>query len=147
MIANPLPEITDSQRAALPADIARLSDILRRATELINEKIPFDKHIVLLGRDMWQFLPLLKAQGRSVQYFLWSRLQHSEDTAPHWLKEVPPHSVVLDSGWNGTIISKAKVSDPTLTGFLLEKNYGPYEQLLTEPYDAGSIGMIESAQN
>ena len=144
-LTNPLPVKPDFQQAALHPATVKLADILRNATDRINQTIPFDKHIVLLGRDMWPFLPLLKAQGRSVQYFLWSSLQDSADTAPHWLKEVPPHSVVLDSGWSGTIVSKAKLSDPTVTGFLLEKHDGPYKQLLAKPYDHDTVSTIEGA--
>ena len=133
LMPNPLPVMTEAQQAALPSATADLANVLRAATDRINKRIPAEKHIVLLGRDMWQFLPLLKAQGRSVQYFLWSGLQNLADTGPHWLKEVPPNSVVLDSGYKGTIIDNAKAADPTVSGFLLQKTRGLYEQLLINP--------------
>ena len=72
-----------------------MADILRDAADRINEKIRSGQQIVLLGPDMGPLLPVLKAQGRSVQYFIWSRLQDSANTAPHWLKEVPPHAAVV----------------------------------------------------
>jgi hypothetical protein len=45
---------------------------------------------------MWSVLPLLRARGRDVQYFLWSSKQKKDrGTAQQWLKEVSDSATYL----------------------------------------------------
>ena len=86
---------------------------------------------MLLGRDAWPVLPLLKARGRDVQYFMWSRLQNGDTaTAKQWLKEVPPHAAVIDTGFSGTILKVIKEVDPTSSGYLLSGSFTDFPQIL-----------------
>jgi hypothetical protein len=114
------------------------------AAESILKTVPGDKPIVLLGRDTWPLVPLLRAQGREVQYFMWSRLQkNDEPTKQQWLKEVPPDAVVIDTGFHGSIINQIKEIDPNVTGFLMAShNKKVYPQLLGSDFD-DAVGQIE----
>ncbi len=105
---------------------AELASVLKAAVEGIDKHIPKDQPIVLLGRDNWQLLPLLKEQGRPVQYFLWSRLQNSDaKTKAQWLKEVPPNAAVVDTGYSGSIIDWIRKIDAGAKGYLLERRTLP----------------------
>jgi hypothetical protein len=107
----------------------------------IDVAVPRDKTIVLLGRDTWPLAPVLKAQGRDVQYFMWSRLQlNDQATRAQWLKEVPPHAVVIDTGFNGSILNAIKTIDPSAQGLVIQSN-GQYPQLL--PYGGQSVFELE----
>ena len=119
-----------------------ISSILKSAVEGIDKQIPKDKPIVLLGRDNWQLLPMLREQGRPVQYFLWSRLQGADvNTMNQWLKEVPPNSAVIDTGYSGSIINWIRNIDPSADGYLLSSS-GKYPQLLSG-LTAGRVKEIE----
>ena len=89
----------------------------------IEAQVPADRPIVLLGRDAWPLLPLLRATGRDVQYFLWSRLQNSDQaTKTQWLREIPPNAAVIDTGYSGSIIDAIKQIDPGVTGYLMSSH-------------------------
>ena len=108
-----------------------IAGILKSAMEGIEKQIPKDRPMVLLGRDNWLLLPLLREQGRPVQYFLWSRLQGADiNTKQQWLKEVPPNAAVVDTGYSGSIINWIRSIDPTANGYLLSSS-GRYPQLLS----------------
>ena len=110
------------------------SEALRQTAERIDTIIPADKTIVLLGRDTWPLVPLLKARGREVQYFMWTRLQNDDQaTMNQWLKEVPPNSAVVDTGFMGTIFDAIGKIDPSATGYLMN-SLTHYQQLL--PYSS-----------
>ncbi|HEY9868396.1 MAG TPA: RHS repeat domain-containing protein [Candidatus Obscuribacterales bacterium] len=105
------------------------AQILAAVAETILQRFPEDKPIVLLGRDAWPLVPLLRSQGRQVQYFLWSRLQIGErTTTEQWLKEVPPGAVVIDTGYAGSILDDICRVDPTVEGHLVVST-GKYPQL------------------
>ena len=77
-------------------------------------------HVVVLGRDCWPLLPLLRELGVSCSYFIFSRLQvGDEGTEKQWLREVPPHSLVVDTGYRGSILDAIQVFDPSIKGVLL----------------------------
>ena len=106
------------------------SEALSQTAERIDKFIPPDKTIVLLGRDTWPMVPLLKARGRDVQYFMWTRLQNEDQpTMNQWLKEVPPNSAVVDTGFMGTIFDAIGKIDPSATGYLMN-SLSHYKQLL-----------------
>ncbi len=94
--------------------------------------MPEDKPVVLLGRDTWPLMPLLRARGVQAQYFLWSRLNGEDpQTYKQWLKEVPPNSVVIDSGFSGSVIDKIRNKDNIATGLLMSSSDPQkYEQIL-----------------
>ena len=63
-------------------------------------------NIVVLGRDAWPLFPMLHISRIPSQYFVFSRPQIGcRRTQQLWLKEVYPGSLVVDTGFNGTIIS------------------------------------------
>jgi len=135
---NPNPE--DSKRTkgakveATETDLAA-AEALRVSADRIDRLIPKDQPIVLLGRDAWPVLPLLKARGRDVQYFMWSRLQNGDTaTAKQWLKEVPPHAAVIDTGFSGTILKVIKEVDP-----LLADTYSLAHLQISRKYSAGGL--------
>ena len=140
-----VPEKQDSDFAQQRARSDRgqeISFILKSAMEGIEKQIPKDRPIVLLGRDNWQLLPLLREQGRPVQYFLWSRLQGADaPTRNQWLKEVPPNSAVIDTGYSGSIINWIRNIDPSADGYLLS-SAGKYPQLLSGR-QASNVQQIE----
>ncbi len=96
----------------------------------------------MLGRDTWPLLPLLRAQGHKVQYYLWSRLQIGDaKTESQWLKEVPPNAAVIDTGFRGSVLDAIRTVDPSASGYLLS-SAGRYPQLLRVP--SGDINKVES---
>ena len=114
--------------------LSSASEALSLTSERIDTIIPADKTIVLLGRDTWPLVPLLKARGRDVQYFMWTRLQNDDQaTMNQWLKEVPPNSAVVDTGFMGTIFDAIGKIDPSATGYLMN-SLTHYKQLL--PYSS-----------
>ncbi len=122
-----------------------MSEIILEAAKRIDERVPRDKPIVLLGRDMWTVLPLLSARGRDVQYFLWSRKQiQDEATAMQWRKEVPPNAAVIDTGYIGSIIDDIKRTDGSASGFLLSRSHlSKYPRLLKGEDHASKVHKIE----
>ncbi len=97
-----------------------LVNIINQSLNAMLDNIPADQTIVLLGRDMWPFYPLLKEVNRPVQYFLWSRLQLDDKvTSQQWLKEIPPNANVIDTGFIGTIPKNIQKIDASIKGFLL----------------------------
>ena len=111
-----------------------LAGALSKAADKIISRVPEGGTIVLLGRDAWPLVPLLREQGRDVQYFLWSRIQserNDSNTRKQWLKEVPPNSYVVDTGYGGTILNAIKHLDDSSTGWLIKANRPlKYRQLL-----------------
>ena len=112
----------------------------------INRKIPANQPIVLLGRDAWPLLPLLRMQGRDVQYFLWSRLQMEDAlTKKQWLKEIPPNAAIIDTGYSGSIIKAIREIDPGVSGFLMSKTFGArFPRLLSSSDHRSAVERIEN---
>ncbi len=105
---------------------------LSEAAVRIDQEIPQKKPIVLLGRDTWPLLPVLRSRGRDARYFLWSRLQADDKaTGKQWLKEVPPGAAVVDTGFAGTVLNAIARVDDSAQGYLLASS-GAYPQLLTD---------------
>ena len=109
----------------------------------IDQFIPADKTVVLLGRDTWPLVPVLRARGRDVQYFLWTRLQNEDaSTMKQWLKEVPLQSAIVDTGFRGTIFDVINKIDPSATGYLMNSETH-YRQLL--PFSSSEkVNAIEN---
>ncbi|QQR56547.1 MAG: hypothetical protein IPG59_16265 [Candidatus Melainabacteria bacterium] len=117
------------------------ASMLTESTRAILEKIPPEKNIVIIGRDAMPLVPLLASQGRKVQYFLFSRLQIDDaSTRAQWLKEVPPGSVVIDTGYAGSILDSIKDIDKTVSPQLLSSR-GKYPQIL-ESVDHGELVRV-----
>ncbi len=137
----PMGEPDKFQLQAVP-EAATFVDALKG----IERKIPADKPIVLLGRDAWPLLPMLRLAGRDVQYFLWSRLQnHDAATKAQWLKEIPPGAAVIDTGYSGSIIDNIRSIDPTATGYLMSSNRPDlYPALLSTSDHHTQVGKIEN---
>jgi hypothetical protein len=134
--------ITDASARQRTERGAEVASILQQALDGIEKSIPLEQPIVLLGRDNWQLLPLLRDKGRPVQYFLWSRLQGADlPTREQWLKEVPPNAAVIDTGYSGSIINWIRSIDPSASGYLLSSS-GRYPQLLPG-YGSGKVQKIE----
>lgn len=115
----------------------------------IMRDIPPDRNIVLLGRDCWAIDAILRDRGYKSQYFLWSRLQLAGDkirTPEAWLKEVPPNSIVIDTGYEGSIFNAIRAIDKTIQigdYFMLHSDSpGTYGQLL--PKELGSSDSTTS---
>lgn len=137
------PQVTSSfvQRAVSPTSnyleffgldtMPKFAADVAETTKLILERFSSDRTIVLLGRDMNPFTSLLRANGRKVVDFHFSRLQRESisNTAAQWRAEVPPHAVVIDSRTFGTIHDEIKTFDSTVEPYLLESN-SKYPQLL-----------------
>lgn len=128
------------------------ADLLKQSADAIYKFIPQNSTCVLLGRDAYPLVPLLRYRGIDARYFLWSRLQtydphelyhyeteqHSkiaaarkaaeEQNAKLWRQEVPPGSIVIDTGYGGSIFDSIKKSDPTIKGYLLSSN-GRYPEI------------------
>ena len=100
------------------------------ATKAILSSFAPDQTIVLLGRDMNSFTPVLRAHGRTTIDFHLSRLQFKDDTAAlRWKEEVPPNAVVIDSGFSGNMHDKIRSFDRTVKPYMME-SHGRYPQLL-----------------
>lgn len=102
-----------------------LAEVLLCIAEGLRKEIPEDAPLILLGRDTWPLIPILRFGGRRCQYFLWSRLQGQatwdcepnychlgkieppsrldKATKEQWLREVPPGAWVVDTGYQGSI--------------------------------------------
>ena len=132
---------------AKPSDevTAKSAKSFVEAADNIIKTIPHDKNIVLLGRDAWPLVPLLRAKGRDVQYFLWSRLQNNDQaTQIQWLKETRPNSVVIDTGYAGSIIDAIRKIDPGVTGYLMSSEVHRYPGLLQASDARARVGEIEA---
>ncbi|MBS2006969.1 MAG: hypothetical protein JST01_08010 [Cyanobacteria bacterium SZAS TMP-1] len=114
------------------------------AADGIMKQVPADKPIVLLGRDAWPLLPVLRARGRDAQYFMWSRLQNGDQpTKDQWLKEVPPGAVVVDSGFGGSIIDNIRHIDPSASGYLMSSSNPEYPTLISSDNHRSMVDQIE----
>ena len=117
-----------------PGYVQALSRTLLDTAKRLDETIPADQTIVLLGRDAEPLLPILRQRRDNVQYFMWSRLQEKDArTAAQWLKEVPPDAVVVDTGHLGTILNTIRKIDTYASGYLIH-SAGKYPQLLPDSY-------------
>jgi len=113
------------------------------AADSITKKIGKEQPIVLLGRDAWPLVPILRERGHNAMYFLYSRLQHSDEkTRQQWLKEIPPGAAVVDTGYSGSIINAIKEFDPSITGYLLSTSGKRYTRLLDDDHSL-KVSMIE----
>ena len=102
------------------------------ATNIILDRFSPDRTIVLLGRDMNAFTPALRANGRNIIDFHFSRLQYTDaNTVTRWKQEVPPNAVVIDSAVSGSIHDTIRAFDPTIEPYLLQSS-GKYPQLLPD---------------
>ena len=111
--------------------INRAADALASMAEKTVEKRSVKRTIVILGRDAWPLVPALKHRNANVQYFLYSRLQIGDpSTKETWLREIPKNSIVVDTGYKGSIIDDIKNFDPTIDGVLLSRdNNSNYPEL------------------
>lgn len=120
---------------------------LQRAAFKLKE-IVGDNTLVILGRDAWVLVPLLRKLGVKTQYFLYSRLQYGdESTKKAWLREVPKGSYVLDTGYRGSIFDDIKKFDPSIHGILMSSD-GMYPEIQVDGTDkysrADTVGKIEA---
>lgn len=107
---------------------SKIAEYLNQAADSIAN-IVGKKTVVILGRDAWALVPLLRHRGIRTQYFLYSRLQiGDESTRQAWLREVPRRSYVIDTGYEGSIIDDIKTFDPSVKGILLSSS-GKYPEL------------------
>jgi len=127
------------------AGVSDLAQTLKHTADRIDSLIPQDKPIVLLGRDTWPLVPILRERGHDTQYFLWSRNNSTDEaTYKQWMKEVKPGSVVIDSGFNGSVINWIKERDKTASGLLMSSNNdSPYDQILTLQDHSIRVGRLE----
>ena len=117
-----------------PGYVQAMSRTLLDTAKRLDETIPADQTIVLLGRDAEPLLPILRQRRDNVQYFMWSRLQEKDaGTAAQWLKEVPPNAVVVDTGHVGTILNTIRKIDTYASGYLIH-SAGKYPALLGDSY-------------
>jgi hypothetical protein len=119
---------------------------LKLTADSISATIPTGKPIVLLGRDTWPLLPLLRSRGLSVQYFMWGRKNGAGDsTFGQWFKEVPPGAAVIDSGYSGSIIDIIREKDHSVSGYLMSRGTSiEYPQLLQIPDHHQRTSQLES---
>jgi hypothetical protein len=86
-------------------------------------------NMVILGRDAWPLVPLLRKKEVPCQYFLFSRLQIGDKgTEKQWKREVPVGSLVVDTGYKGSIFDAIRMFDHTIQGVLVCSS-GVYPQL------------------
>lgn len=121
-------------------------DYLKNSVSKIAE-IVGKKTLVILGRDAWVLVPMLRNAGVKTQYFLYSRLQIGDNrTKEAWLREVPEGSFVLDTGYAGSIFNDIKTFDPSIKGILMSST-GSYPEIQVKDSDVHSrsrvVGDIE----
>jgi hypothetical protein len=124
---------------------ATVAETLDRTAERIATVIPKNKPLVLLGRDTWPLVPLLRARGFDTQYFLWSRANERDpQTYSQWMKEVKPGSTVIDTGYTGSIINWIREKDTTASGLLMSKSdISKYDQILDFKDHSDRVDKIE----
>ncbi len=134
----------DIYRHAAERD-SHVAETLKHTADRIDALIPKDKPIVLLGRDTWPLVPILRERGHDTQYFLWGRNNgHDKATYDQWMKEVKPGSVVIDSGYTGSVINWIKERDRTASGLLMSRNNdSTYDQILTLQDHSYRVGKLE----
>ena len=128
------------------ATTMQIADSLTSAVDRLAAVLPKDKPIVLLGRDAWPLLPLIRARGFDTQYFLWGRGNKKDpNTYAQWLKEVKPNAAVIDTGYKGTVLNWIRDKDVSATGLLLSKNHDvQYDQILIQPDHKKRTTQIET---
>ncbi len=136
---------TDLPLKNAPLPVYTNAETFVDAARNVEATIPADKPIVLLGRDAWPLLPILRSTGREVHYFLWSRLQyHDKATKKQWLKEIPPGAAVIDTGFGGSIIDEIRKIDPGVTGYLISSAFPErYPTLSSFLNHSRRVAMIE----
>lgn len=123
-----------------------ISNYLAQAAQSIAQIVK-DKTIVILGRDAWPLVPLLRHMGIKTQYFLYSRLQIGDKTTKEiWLKEVPKGSYVLDTGYMGSIIDDIKKFDPSIKGLLLSSNTNKYSAIPTNLSTSQTTNIVDDIE-
>jgi 2'-5' RNA ligase len=124
----------------------RSEKILLETADAIEKKIGRNKKgrtVVILGRDAWPLVPLLRKKGVKTQYFLYSRRQIGDDsTKNQWMKEIPPHSLVIDTGYEGSILKDIHKFDPTARGMLISSS-GWYPQIIPNAQHSEVVDEIE----
>ncbi|MBI4532428.1 MAG: hypothetical protein HY711_00660 [Candidatus Melainabacteria bacterium] len=137
------PTVQTTVRRSGDANINDTAQMVKQVATRILEQVPSFRTVVLLGRDTWPLVPILRFHGRRVQYFHWSRLQLSDvPTQQQWLKEVPPDSVVIDTGYFGSILDAIRKVDRSIDGFLISSS-GKYPQLYGGVSHADIVAQIE----
>ena len=82
-----------------------------------------NKNIVVLGRDAEPLFWILKEKGHKCQYLLFSRLQENDSSTTKVVKEeVPAGSLVVDTGFEGSIIDMMGDMVPSLSGMLINSH-------------------------
>ena len=130
----------------LPSESLRDAALtLKLTADRIDSIIPKDKPIVLLGRDAWPLVPILKERGHDVQYFLWSRINERDEASyRQWMKEVKPGAVVVDTGFSGSIIGWIRERDNTASGLLMSSaSDSEYGQILSVPDHRYRVRQLE----
>ena len=138
----------DEKRAGLvvtsETNLSKFAAHLNEAAKIILERFSPDRTIVVLGRDMNSFTPLLRAHGRKTIDFHLSRLQRYDASAfAFWKEEVPPNAIVIDSGVTGSMPRAIQNFDPSIEPYLL-KSTGDYPQLLADNHLQGLFSDLES---
>ncbi|MBX9950291.1 MAG: hypothetical protein K2Y39_14070 [Candidatus Obscuribacterales bacterium] len=125
-------------------DSRKPADTFVQAADSIIREIPPEQPVVLLGRDAWPLVPILRERGRNAMYFLFSRLQlDDENTNKQWLREIPPGAAVIDSGYTGTIIKAIEKFDPSVSGYLMSATHSPYPRLLKSNLHSQKVSELE----
>jgi hypothetical protein len=123
-----------------------IADYLKSAADEIA-RIVGNKVVVILGRDAWPLVPLLRYRGVRTQYFLYSRLQIGDpSTKELWLKEVPRRSFVIDTGYAGSIIDDIKKFDPSVKGILLSSD-GKYPELKVDGIKINRRDIVDDIEH
>lgn len=88
-------------------ELARIVSILRPSTT------------VFLGRDADLLAPVWKLRGYNAQVFHWARITRPDAAKRRWLDEVPPHALVVDTGFRGHIPLAIRGCDELFGGAIL----------------------------
>lgn len=118
-----------------------ISRMLKDVANSIEWKWP-GRRIVVLGRDGWPLVPMLRSMGMECQYFLWSRISSTGATYQTWKREVMPGSVVIDTGFAGSIFDRIlRCGNEEYMGlsFGLISSSGRYDQIGNGDYEGMSL--------
>lgn len=97
-----------------------------------------NKPIVILGRDAEPLYWKLKELGEDAQYFLFSRLQLKSATTKRVVREeIKPNSLIVDTGYSGTIIRAIShiLGSSNITGRLISGSHYPMVKELYIDFD------------
>lgn len=108
---------------------------IRAADECERQRRP----VVVLGRDAWPLVPILRDRGIPVVYQMISRLSREDRaTMEGYLAECLPGAIVVDTGYMGSLIDAIRVEDPSAQGLLMSSS-GAYPEVNGLPIDNREI--------